>query len=185
VEIEEERLKYLEFVQLAVLHAVVYASKVYGYAKDNSGPLKPGVETIEDVLKTVVGPAYYKFHDIPVELLKFVDRKVSATTKNLSIEVKKGGVVETASGLAKTAYTKLEPIAEHYAVSAWHTLNQLPLFPKVAKVVVPAAAYYSEKYNQTVRQTAEKGYKVSSYLPLVPTEKIAKAFNSSAPRADH
>ncbi|KAF5803249.1 putative rubber elongation factor [Helianthus annuus] len=203
VEIEEERLKYLEFVQLAVLHAVVYASKVYGYAKDNSGPLKPGVETIEDTLKTVVGPAYDKFHDIPVEVLKFVDRKVdesvskfdsqvppfvkqvSTKTKNLSTEVKKGGVVETASGIAKTAYTKLEPVAEHYAVSAWHTLNQLPLFPKVAKVVVPAAAYYSEKYNQTVQQTAEKGYKVSSFLPLVPTEKIAKVFNSSGPQADH
>ncbi|KAL8208883.1 hypothetical protein R6Q57_008295 [Mikania cordata] len=202
VEIEEERLKYLEFVQLAVLHAVVYASKVYGYAKDNSGPLKPGVETIEDTLKTVVGPAYDKLHDIPVEVLKFVDRKVdesvnkfdsqvppfvkqvSTKTKNLSTEVKCGGVVETASGLAKTAYTRLEPVAEHYAVSAWHTLNQLPLFPKVAKVVVPAAAYYSEKYNQTVQQTADKGYKVSSYLPLVPTERIAKVFNPSVPHTE-
>ncbi|KAK1434501.1 hypothetical protein QVD17_00244 [Tagetes erecta] len=202
VEIEEERLKYLEFVQLAVLHVVVYASKVYAYAKDNSGPLKPGVETIEGTLKTVVGPAYDKFHDIPVEVLKFVDRKVdesvnkfdsqvppfvkhvSAKTKNLSKEVKSGGVVETASGLAKSAYTRLEPIAEHYAVSAWHTLNQLPFFPKVAKVVVPAAAYYSEKYNQTVQQAAEKGYKVSSYLPLVPTEKIAKVFNAVERQAD-
>lgn len=78
VESEEERLKYLEFVQVAVLHAVLYASKVYGYAKDNSGPLKPGVETIEGTLKTVVGPAYDKFHDVPVEVLKFVDRKVSS-----------------------------------------------------------------------------------------------------------
>lgn len=76
VEIEEERLKYLEFVQLAVLHVVVYASKVYGYAKDNS-PLKPGVETIESTLKIVIGPAYDKFHDIPVEALKLVDGKVS------------------------------------------------------------------------------------------------------------
>ncbi|KAM0064305.1 putative rubber elongation factor [Helianthus debilis subsp. tardiflorus] len=189
VESEEERLKYLEFVQVAVLHAVLYASKCYGYAKNNSGPLKPGVETIEGTLKTVVGPAYDKFHDVPVEVLKFVDRKVDESVnkfdsreppfvKHVSNEVKTAGVVETASGLAKTAYTKLEPVAEHYAVSAWHTLNQLPLFPKVAKVVVPTAAYYSERYNQTVQQTAVKGYKVSSYLPLVPTEKIAKVFNS-------
>ncbi|KAI3676024.1 hypothetical protein L1987_85620 [Smallanthus sonchifolius] len=189
VESEEDRLKYLEFVQVAVLHALLYASKFYGYAKNNSGPLKPGVETIESTLKTVVGPAYDKFHDVPVEVLKFVDRKVdesvnkfdshvppfvkhvSAKTKNLFAEVKTAGVV-------KTAYTRLEPVAEHYAVSAWQTLNQLPLFPKVAKAVVPAAAYYSEMYNQTVQQTAEKGYKVSLYLPLVPTERIAKVFNS-------
>ncbi|KAI3810515.1 hypothetical protein L1987_20131 [Smallanthus sonchifolius] len=210
VEREEQRLKYLEFVQMAVLHVVLYASKVYGYAKNNSGPLKPGMETIEGTLKTVVGPAYDKYHDVPVEVLKFVDRKVdesvnkfdtkvqpfvkhvSTKTKSLSAEVKAAGVVETASGLAKTAYTKLEPtakglytkyepVAEQYAASAWQSLNQLPLFPKVAKVVVPTAAYYSEKYNQTVQQTAEKGYKVSSYLPLVPTERIAKVFNPVEP----
>lgn len=197
VQSEQERLKYLEFVQVAVLHALLYASRVYGYAKDNSGPLKPGVETIEGTLKTVVGPAYDKFHDVPVEVLKFVDRKVEESVTILDSrvppllkEVKTAGVVETASGLAKTAYTKLEPtakglytkyepVAEQYAASAWHSLNQLPLFPKVVKVVAPTAAYYSEKYNQTVQQTAEKGYKVSSYLPLVPTERIAKVFNSA------
>ena len=216
VQSEQERLKYLEFVQVAVLHAVLYASRVYGYAKENSGSLKPGVETIEGALKTVVAPAYDKFHDVPVEVLNFVDRKVdesvtkidsrvppfmkqvSTKTKSLSTvasEVKSAGVVETASGLAKTAYTKLEPtakglytkyepVAEQYAASAWHSLNQLPLFPTVAKVVVPTAAYYSEKYNQTVQQTAEKGYKVSSYLPLVPTKRIAKVFNSAEPLAE-
>ncbi|KAI3509228.1 hypothetical protein L2E82_24431 [Cichorium intybus] len=183
-EIEQERLKYLEFVQVAVLHAVLYASRVYGYAKDNSGPLKPGVETIEGTLKTVVGPAYDKFHDVPVEVLKFVDRKVEESVTIIGSqvppfvkEVKTSGVVETASGLAKGLYVKYEPVAEQYAVSAWQSLNQLPLFPKVAKVVVPTAAYYSEKYNQTVQETAVKGYKLSSYLPLVPTERIAKVFN--------
>ncbi|XP_071725525.1 stress-related protein-like [Rutidosis leptorrhynchoides] len=254
VEDEQEKLKYLEFVQLAVLHAIVYASKVYGYAKDNSGAFKPRLETIEGSVKTVVGPAYDKFHGVPVDVLKFVDRKVdesvtklpsfvkqvSSNTKNLTTmasQVKAAGVVETASGLARTAYTKLEPtakglyskyepaakelyskyeptakelyskyeptakelyskyeptakglytkyepVAEKYAVSAWHSLNQLPVFPKVAKVVVPKAAYYSEMYNQTVQQTAEQGYKVSSYLPLVPTEKIAKVFKSAEPQ---
>ncbi|KAI3752402.1 hypothetical protein L2E82_24430 [Cichorium intybus] len=195
IQSEQEKLKYLEFVQVAVLHTVLYASKAYDYAKDNSGPLKPSVETIEGTLKTVVGPAYHKFHGVPVEVLKLVDRKVDESVTIIDSrvppfvkEVKTTGVVETASGLAKTAYTKIEPtakglyvkyepVAEQYAVSAWQSLNQLPLFPKVAKVVVPTAAYCSEKYNQTVQETAEKGYKVSSYLPLVPTERIAKVFN--------
>ncbi|KAI3701969.1 hypothetical protein L6452_27499 [Arctium lappa] len=210
-ESKQEGLKYLEFVQEAVLHTVLYASRVYGYAKNNSGTLKPSVETLEDTLKTVVSPAYDKFHDVPVEVLKFVDQKVeesvtkldnrmqpivmqvSSKTKSLSTvanEVKNSSVVDTASGLAKTAYTKMEPtakglytkyepVAELYAASAWGSLNQLPLFAKVAKVVVPTAAYCADKYNQTVQQTAEKGYKASSYLPLVPTDKIAKVFSPS------
>lgn len=61
---------------MAAIHAVVYFSNLYGYAKDKSGPLKPGVETVEGTVKNVVGPVYDKFHDVPIELLKFVDRKV-------------------------------------------------------------------------------------------------------------
>lgn len=38
--------------------------------------MKPGVETVEGTVKSVVGPVYDKFHDVPIELLKFVDRKV-------------------------------------------------------------------------------------------------------------
>ncbi|KAK0602538.1 hypothetical protein LWI29_034544 [Acer saccharum] len=214
---EEESLKRLEFVQVATLHALVCFSNLYGYAKERSGPLKPGVDTMEGTVKSVVGPVYNKFHDVPIELLKYVDRKVdeSVTKLDRSVppvlkqvpaqalsaaqmapavahsvvsEVKRAGVVETASGIAKCMYTKYEPTAkgfytkyepkaEQCAVSAWKKLNQLPLFPRVAQVVVPTAAYCTEKYNQTVCSTAEKGYRVSSYLPLVPTEKIAKMFN--------
>ncbi|KAL4582530.1 hypothetical protein LXL04_007081 [Taraxacum kok-saghyz] len=36
VQIEQERLKYLEFVQVAAIHAILYATRAYGYAKDNS-----------------------------------------------------------------------------------------------------------------------------------------------------
>lgn len=78
---EEERLKYLEFVQVVTLHALMCCSRLYGYAKDNSGPLKPSVETVEGTVKTVVGPVYDKLHDVPIGLLKFVDHKVC----NLSI----------------------------------------------------------------------------------------------------
>ncbi|CAI0551370.1 unnamed protein product, partial [Linum tenue] len=199
---EEERLKYLEFVQAAALHALVTFTNLYVYAKDKAGPLKPGVETVEGTVKTVVGPVYDKFQDVPIEVLKFVDRKVPPVVKQVSAqafsaaqaapgaaravatEVQRSGVKETMTGLAKTVYTKYEPKAEQCAVSAWRRLNQLPLFPQVAQVVVPTAAYWSERYNETVASTAEKGYKVSSYLPLVPTERIAKVFSddTAAPR---
>lgn len=74
---EVPTLKYLEFVQSAAVHAVSIFSSFYDFAKDNSGPLKPGVQTVEGTVKTVMGPVYEKIHDIPLELLKFADRKVS------------------------------------------------------------------------------------------------------------
>lgn len=220
---EEQRLKYLEFVQVAAIHAVVTFANLYVYAKNKSGPLKPGVETVEGTVKSVVGPVYDKFRDVPIEVLKFVDRKVDQSVSSLdsrvppvvkqvstqafsvareapaaaravASEVQRDGVKETASGLARTLYskyepkakelyTKYEPKAELYAASAWRKLNQLPLFPHVAQVVVPTAAYCSEKYNQTVLTTTEKGYRVPSYLPLVPTERIAKVFRNDAPES--
>lgn len=71
-----KKLKYLEFVQVAAIYAVVCFSSLYEYAKDNAGPLKPGVQTVEGTVKAVVGPVYEKFQDLPFQLLKFVDRKV-------------------------------------------------------------------------------------------------------------
>ncbi|CAN1784148.1 REF/SRPP-like protein At3g05500 [Linum perenne] len=191
---EEERLKYLQFVQAAGVHALVTFTNLYIYAKDKAGPLKPRVETMEGTVKNVVGPVYDKYQDVPIGVLKFVDRKVdesvitldshvpivvkqvSSQARAVATEVQRSGVKETVTGLAKTVYTKYEPKAEQCAASAWRRLNQLPLFPQVAHVVVPTAAYWSGKYNDTVSSTAEKGYKVSSYLPLVPTERIAKVF---------
>lgn len=221
---EEQRLKYLEFVQVAAVNAVLCFTNLYVYAKERTGPLKPGVETVEGTVKSVVGPVYEKYHDVPVELLKFVDRKVGesvskidsrvppvvkhvsseavsaaqkapAVARGVASEVQRAGVVSTASGYAKSVYTKYEPTAkelyakyepkaEQSAVSAWKKLNQLPLFPQVASLVVPTAAYCSDKYNQTVVSTADKGYKVASYMPLVPIEKIAKVFGEAKPESE-
>ena len=113
------------------------------------------------------------------------------TARTVVSEVRRAGVVDTASGLAKSVYSryeptakelyaKYEPKAEQCAVSAWQRLNKLPLFPRVANVVIPPAAFCTEKYNQTVVYSAEKGYRVSSYLPLVPTDKIARMFEIKA-----
>ncbi|KAM7280466.1 hypothetical protein ACFE04_007600 [Oxalis oulophora] len=220
---EDEKLKYLEFVHIAVLHAVLCFTNLYVKAKEKSGPLKSGVETVEGTVKSVVGPVYDKYHDVPIEILKFVDRKVDESVNGLdrkvppvlkqvsaqafsaaqkapevargvASEVQTTGVVSTASGIAKSVYAKYEPTAKELynkyepkaelcAVSAWRKLNKLPLFPQVADVVLPTAAYCSEKYNQTVTSSAEKGYRVSSYLPLVPTKRIAKVFGDVKPES--
>jgi hypothetical protein len=220
---EEERLRYLEFVHAAAAHMLVCAATLYAYAKESAGPLKSGVETVEGTVKTVVGPVYDRFHYVPLHLLKFLDRKVGESVqeiekhvpsvvkeapnmaRSVAEEVHRAGVVGTATGLARNAvsrvepvakdlyskyepvakdlYTKYEPEAEKHAVAAWRALNRLPLVPQVAHVVVPTAANLSHRYNSVVCTGAERGYKVAAFLPLVPTEKIAKVFAEEVPAA--
>ena len=80
---DDKSLKYLEFVQVAAIYITICFSTLYEYAKENSGPLKPGVQTVEGTVKAVVGPVYERFHDVPFELLKFVDRKVTKMFQSL------------------------------------------------------------------------------------------------------
>jgi hypothetical protein len=99
-------------------------------------------------------------------------------------------VVDAAMNITKTMYSKYEPtarelyykyepVAEQYAVLAWRSLNRLPLFPQVAQIAVPTAAFWSEKYNQVVGSAAEEGYTIALYLPLIPIERISKVFDES------
>lgn len=117
-------------------------------------------------------------------------QKAPEVARAVASEVQRAGVVDTATNIAKTVYTKyeptakeyytkFEPVAEQYAVSAWRSLNRLPLFPQVAHILVPTAAYWSEKYNQSVSYLAGEGYTVSYYLPLVPVERIVKVFKGA------
>lgn len=80
--------------------------------------------------------------------------------------------------VARDLYVRYEPAAEHLAVSAWRSLNGLPVFPHVAQIVVPTAAYWAGKYNRAVVAAAERGYAGAKYLPAIPTERIAKVFSS-------
>lgn len=66
----------MQFVQAAAVEALLRFALIYAKAKDKSGPLKPGVESVEGAVKTVVGPVYEKYHDVPVEVLKYMDQKV-------------------------------------------------------------------------------------------------------------
>lgn len=74
--VKRDSLRYLEFLHVAAIQAVIFAARIYSYAKERSGPLKPCVQTVESTVKGVVGPVYDRFSDVPFELLKFVDQKV-------------------------------------------------------------------------------------------------------------
>ncbi|MCA0763364.1 hypothetical protein, partial [Vibrio vulnificus] len=43
-------------------------------------------------------------------------------------------------------------------------------------IMVPTGVYWADKYNQTVRYTAERGFVVAAYMPVVPIAKIGKIF---------
>lgn len=114
-------------------------------------------------------------------------KQASSQARTVASEVQRAGVVDTARNIAKKVctkyeptakeyYSKYEPLAEQYAVLAWRSLNRLPLVPQVAHILVPTAAHWSEKYNQFVAYSAEKGYTVAYYMPLIPVVRIAKVF---------
>lgn len=80
VDVEVERsdaeLKHLEFLKILGVHGVVVVSNLYENAKQNSGPLKSTVETVENVVTAVVDPVYQKVKGVPGDLLVFLDKKV-------------------------------------------------------------------------------------------------------------
>ena len=104
-----KNLKYLDFVQAAVIYTAVCLGGVYEYAKENSGPLKPGVQTVEGIVKAVIGPVYEKFHDVPFELLKFIDRKVGDSLAEVDRHV--SSLLKQASCHAVTAAQKAPEVA--------------------------------------------------------------------------
>ncbi|KAI5565210.1 hypothetical protein BDE02_14G109800 [Populus trichocarpa] len=56
---------------------------------------EPGVRTVEDTVRTVIGPVYDKFHDVPFQLLKFVDHKVSFSFLQFQIYFATGQLITT------------------------------------------------------------------------------------------
>ena len=64
------------FVPQAAALALALADTAYVYAKQGAGPLRPGVDHVEGTVKDVVGAVYNRFHIVPLDILKLIDRKV-------------------------------------------------------------------------------------------------------------
>jgi hypothetical protein len=75
------KLRYLDFVQVAAAQAAVCLAGLYSLAKDHAGPLRPSVDAVESAVKGVVSPVYDRFGGLPLDVLAFVDRKVSCVTR--------------------------------------------------------------------------------------------------------
>ncbi|KAJ9169335.1 hypothetical protein P3X46_017539 [Hevea brasiliensis] len=201
MEKKNPELKHLVFVRIAAIQVLVYVSNLYDYAKQNSGPLRSTVGTVESAVTTVVSPVYRKFKDLPDDLLVFLDNKVDEGTRKFDKHappVAKQAVSQAQSFLqiasqklqelvheasaggpraaVRYATTELKHLALTQSVKVWIKLNQFPVVHTVADMVAPTAAHLSEKYNHTVKGMAQNGYKVFNYVPLVSLDDIARAF---------
>ncbi|OIW18020.1 hypothetical protein TanjilG_07604 [Lupinus angustifolius] len=198
---DEQKLKHLGFVKIVVIQTLVCVSYLYQFAKKNSGPLRSAVGTVEDTVINVLGPVYDKIKGVPVHLLVFVDNKVDEATHK--IDEQAPPLIKQVANQSKVLINKVSQKAEKLvnlvhsggpkaaakyvateskqfvltgSVKLWASLNHYPLFYVVAKMAIPTAAHWSEKYNHVVKGIAEKGYNISEYLPLIPIDEIAKAF---------
>ncbi|KAK6645961.1 hypothetical protein PHAVU_L001946 [Phaseolus vulgaris] len=196
-----EELKHLGFVRIAAIKGFVCISNLYDFAKQNSGPLRSAVGTVEDTVTTVLGPVYHKFKGVPNRLLLFVDNKVDESThkfdehapslvKQVASQVnclvqemtnKAEKVVSEAQyggarAAAQYVATESKKIVVSGSVKLWGGLNHYPPFHAVAEMAVPSAAHWSEKYNNVVKGMSKRGGGVLGYLPLIPIDDIAKAF---------
>ncbi|KAL5552603.1 hypothetical protein UlMin_040004 [Ulmus minor] len=198
-ETNTQELKHLGFVRIAAIQALVCVSNLYDYAKQNLGPLRSTVGTVERAVTTVVAPVFEKFKGVPDDLLSFLDHKLDVATEKFDKHapslakqiasrthsfVKKGA--EKAQKFANEFQTAGPRAAVHYAaseyknfvvdqsVNLWATLNRYPPVHTVADKAAPTAVNLSEKYNHVVKDLTQKGYGVVGYLPLVPVDEIAK-----------
>eukprot|EP00246_Nothoceros_aenigmaticus_P009927 TRINITY_DN25_c0_g2_i2.p2 TRINITY_DN25_c0_g2~~TRINITY_DN25_c0_g2_i2.p2 ORF type:complete len:263 (-),score=61.87 TRINITY_DN25_c0_g2_i2:1191-1979(-) len=193
----EVHLKYLDFFRLIVLSATNYVAAIYEYAKENSGPLKPGVDSVEGTVKTVVGPVYKQFHSKPAEFLQFIDSKVdgalallgevvpqflkdsshaaynlasqaSEAAATVVTEVKEQGAVET----ARSYYDKYEPVAKDLSIQAYQLFLTVPFAPQLVSFVTPAALFGADKLNGVVLTLKKHHLPLSEYIPLLPVEGV-------------
>lgn len=200
----QQELKHLGFVRVAAINTIMLLSNLYDYAKQNSGPLRSAVETVEGAVTTVVTPVYDNFKDVPDHLLAFLDEKVGVLsakfdehapplakqvvtqahamidqTTQLAKEVVHQAQVGGPVAAAQYAANESKELVLYQSVKIWSKLDKFPPIHLVAEMTVPTATYWSEKYNKLITEMRGKGYAVFSYVPLVPIDEISKAFKQS------
>lgn len=74
------------------------------------------------------------------------------------------------------AVNNLEKYPMEQAAKTWYKLNQVATLKMVAEMMIYTAGHWSDKYNQFIVSMTKKGYFGFSFLPLLPVDKIAKAF---------
>lgn len=200
----ESNLKYLGFFPAAVASACLYLSTIYEAAKDQAGPLRPGVEDVEDVLKTVLRPVVRIAEDQSTKLLDYVDKKVDEKLKLVDehipafikpiafhaqhmifraepitvFNVKSLGIEGPTSSHAD-AYDK-EPCTEYWTYDTFRKFVAGLHLSGIVRMLGPGAMYSVELFNHFASSLREARIPFSSYIPDVPVQVLEKALKSSS-----
>lgn len=190
------------------MQAAAYLATLYSYAKESSGPLKPGVDNVEGTVKTVVGPVYQKVEGKPYMLLQYFDSKVDETlnyvdgvvpkyvkeksyqaldvakqapdaARGFVADVQSRGVYSTASSY----YERYEPVAEQLTYEAWQQILKVPFVPQAVNVAAPAVKFGATQFNSIAKGLKSKNLPLACYIPLVPIEKLEEAMKPAATAA--
>ncbi|CAM8883714.1 unnamed protein product [Rhodiola kirilowii] len=193
-------LKHLGVVRIAAIQTVLLVSSLYDYVKKNAGPLRSVIGSVEGTAKSVVGPVCEKYKNFPYQVLVFADHKVDEATHQLDKHApsfaKKAAhhihiLLDAVAEKGRKLFSEVEtggPVAGfHYAVSEFKntSISLIAIiyvaadgfkpFHKLADLVIPTAAHWSEKYNKLVIRNSIKGHKIFSYIPQIPVDEISQA----------
>lgn len=191
----EHSLKYLGFFPVALASACLYVSMIYEAAKDQAGPLKPGVEDVEDMLKTVLRPILKIAEDNSMKLLDFVDKKVDEKLKvvdehmpafikpiashaqrifmrggpETSLNVKSLVLDGATNGHDREAFT------EDWSYDSFRKFITILHLSGVVRTLALSIMYSAELFNHVGGALRERQIPFSSLIPDLPVQVLEKA----------
>jgi hypothetical protein len=162
---KKPELKYLDFLYVVAVQAILCIASLYELAKEKAGPLKGGVQTVESTVKSIVAPVYKRFHDLPFDLLCFADHKVDSVL----------GVVEQhVPATIKTVTFHVYTVLQGFTVALCEFLSDarnsgLAAASKAAgDRYKPIAVELCKDYEPTAEHYAVAIWQYLIHLPLIP-----------------
>lgn len=187
-------LKYLGFFPVAFDQACLRLSSIYQTAKNQAGPLKPGVEDVELLLKRVLQPVFRIVGNSFNELLNSVDQKVDQKLK--AVEESVPAFFAPAASRALQMF--LPPVAEAPVSEGNSTANDgstftgmgsynsfkkyivSPPLSEVMGMVVARALYSAELFNQVASTLRERRVPLAAYIPDIPIHVVEKYLKAAS-----
>lgn len=128
-----------------------------------------------------VDEAIHKYDKLAPPLVKQVLRQAKYVVIKLSDaaiqlwKVVKADGPTAALHYAYDFYKLLRPLIQ--LAKLWYEINKISHLNVVAQKVLGTVSHISKKHNEVISGMAAKGYSVFCYLPLVPIDDIARAYN--------
>ncbi|XP_054786048.1 REF/SRPP-like protein At1g67360 [Prosopis cineraria] len=199
---EGPELRRLGFMRSIAIGVFICASNLYDYAKQNHGLLTFPARIVEVPARIVLGPVCNRFRNLTDDLLVIADTLVDEADRTINayaptsvkrlvrrVKVVANKVIDKAVAAANEARTGGPGAAARYAAEEskkcllkttaklWVYFSKYLVIRALAYLLLPGAAYFSNKYNDCIRYTTGRGYPFVGYLPAIPLNELTKAVN--------